>query len=159
MAEAIRLLGSTYITCGKTVPNKSLLFMSFFEPMLKDKIIETSAIDSMSEKGLRKIAVELSDDSIWPVDVKPMGDFEQLALRELKLAARMDCLASRRALTAKALRVGQNVKSSEMRQLSGQIRDIGKDFKGLWLARNKLSRLNDNMRLFNRAEDELKKGL
>ena len=159
MAKAIRLLGSTYITCGKTVPNKSLLFQSFFEPMLKDKTIELSPIDSMSEKGLRQIAAGLSDDSIWPADVKQVGDFEQLALRELKLAARMDWLASRRALIAEELRSGQNVKSSELRKLSGQMRDIGKDFKKLWLARNKLSRLNDNMRLFNCAEDELKKGL
>jgi hypothetical protein len=159
MAKAIRLLGSTYITCGKTVPNKSLLFTSFFEPMLRSEAIEFSDIDSMSEKGLRQIAAKLSGANLWPADVKPMGDFERLALKELKLAARMDCLASRRALAAKALRAGQNVKSTELRQLSGQMRDIGKDFKELWVARNKLSRLNDNMRLFNLAEDELKKRL
>jgi hypothetical protein len=153
------LLGGTYITCGKTVPNKSLLFMSFFEPMLKDKTIEFSAIDLMSEKGLRRIAIELPNEKLWPKDVKTIGDFEELALKELKLAARIDCLASRRALAAKALRAGQNVKSSELRQLSRQMRDIGRDFKELWLARNKLSRLNDNMRLFNLAENELKKGL
>jgi hexosaminidase len=157
MAKAIRLLGSTYITCGKTVPNKSLLFMSFFEPMLKDKAIELSAIDSMSVTGLRKIAAGLSDDKIWPADAKSMEEFEQLALKELKLAVRMDCFASRRALTAKALRAGQNVKSSEIWQLSKQIRDVGRDFKRLWMVRNKLSRLNDNMRLFNLAEDELEK--
>ena len=75
MAEAIRLLGSTYITCGKTSPNKSLLFQSFFEPMLKDKTIECSAIDLMSKKGLRKIATELSDDKLWPADVKSDGGF------------------------------------------------------------------------------------
>jgi hexosaminidase len=158
MAEAVRLLGSTYITCGKTVPNKSLLFMSFFEPMPKDEAIEFSAIDLMGEKGLRQIAAGLSDDSIWPADVKQMGDFEQLALRELKLAARMDWLASRRALAAKRLRLGQNIKGSEIKDLRRQMHDIAADFKGLWLARNKLSRLNDNMRLFYRAEDELKKG-
>jgi hypothetical protein len=155
MAEAVRLLGSTYITCGKTVPNKSLLFMSFFEPMLKDKTTEHSPIDLMSEAGLRQITAELSDAHLWPADVKQMGDFEQLALRELKLAARMDCLAGARALAAKALRAGQNMKSSELRQLSRQMRDTGRDFKGLWLARNKLSRLNDNLRLFNKAEAEL----
>jgi len=159
MAKAIRLLGSTYITCGKTSPNKSLLFMSFFEPMLKDEAIENSAIDLMSKKGLQKITTELSDDNLWPADVKQIGDFERLALSELRLAARMDCLASRRALIAKALRSGQNIKSLELRKMSRQMRDIGRDFKGLWLARNKLSRLNDNMRLFNLAEDELKKGL
>jgi hypothetical protein len=159
MAVAIRLLGSTYITCGKTVPNKSLLFMSFLEPMLRGKTIEFSAIDLMSEKGLRQIVAELSDNDLWSVDMKSMGDFEQLALKELKLATRMDYLVSRRALAAKMLRAGQNVKSAELRKLSEQMRDIGKDFKKLWLARNKLSRLNDNMRLFNIAEDELKKRL
>jgi len=159
LAKALRLLGSTYITCGKTVPNKSLLFMSFFEPMRGDKAVENSAIDSMSMAGLRQIAAGLSDDSIWPADVRSMGDFEQLALKELKLAARMDCLASRRALAAKALRAGHNVKGLELRKLSRQMRDVGRDFKDLWLARNKFSRLKDNMRLFNLAENELKKRL
>ena len=73
MAEAIRLLGSTYITCGKTSPNKSLLFLSFFEPMLRDKTIECSAIDLMSEEGLRQITIELSDDNLWPADIKQWG--------------------------------------------------------------------------------------
>jgi len=44
LAKALRLLGSTYITCGKTVPNKSLLFMSFFEPMRGDKAVETAQL-------------------------------------------------------------------------------------------------------------------
>jgi hypothetical protein len=159
MAKAIGLLGSTYITCGRTSPNKSLLFQSFFEPMLQDKTIECSAIDLMSKEGLRQITAELSDDTLWPADIKTTGNFEQLALRELKLASRMDYLASRRALVAKALRSGQNVKNSELRQLRKQMHDIGTVFKELWLARNKVSRLNDNMRLFNLAEDELKKKL
>jgi len=159
MAEAIRLLGSTYITCGRTSPNKSLLFQSFFESISRDKTIECSAIDSMSKEGLRQIEIELSGDNLWPADIKPMGDFEQLALRELKLASRMDCLAGKRALAVKALRAGQNVKNSELRQLRRQMHDIGTAFKELWLARNKLSRLNDNMRLFNLAEDDLKKRL
>jgi hypothetical protein len=88
-----------------------------------------------------------------------MGKFEQLALRELKLATLMDCLASKRALAAKALRAGQTVKISELRQLRKQMHDIGATFKELWLARNKISRQNDNMQLFNLAEDELKKRL
>jgi len=159
MAEAIRLLGSTYITCGKTMPNQSLLFQSLFELLSGDKAEEFSAIDLMSEKGLWEIEAELSDDNLWPADVKTMGGCERLALRELKLAARFDCLAARRALAAKSLRAGRNVKSSELRQLSRQMRSIGRDFKGLWLARNKISRLNDNMRLFNLAEVELKKRL
>ncbi len=155
MAEAIRLLGSTYITCGKTVPNKSLLFQSFFEPLLYDKAVESGAFDLMSMNGLQKIEADLSVSGLWPANIKSMGDFEQLTLREMKLAARMDCLASRRAMAAKSLRAGQNVKSSQLRQLGRQMHDIGRDFKELWLARNKLLRLNDNLRLFNLAEEEL----
>jgi hypothetical protein len=86
--------------------------------------------------------------------MKSMAPFERLALRELKLAARMDCLASRRALTAKALRAGKAVRSSELRRLSSQMHNTAEDFKKLWLARNKVSRLRDNCKLFQRAQQE-----
>jgi hypothetical protein len=155
MAKAIRLLGSTYITYGRVSPNESLLFHSLFEPLLHIKPIIRSAIDIMSVTGLQKILAQLSDDSLWPANLKSMRSFEQLVLRELKLAAQMDCLASRRALAAKALRKGQNVKSSELRQLSRQMHNVGRDFESLWLERNKLSRLYDNLRLFHCAEEEL----
>jgi hypothetical protein len=96
----------------------------------------------------------LSDAKLWPELPKSIGPFEKLALRELKFAARMDYLASRRALTAKDLRSGKNVKSSELLQLSGSMHDISKEFKELWLIRNKTSRLYDNLRLFKRIERE-----
>jgi len=71
----------------------------------------------------------------------------------------MDCLASRRALAAKRLRLGQKVNGLEMKDIRRHMHDIARDFKGIWLSRNKISRLNDNMRLFNRAEKELKQVL
>jgi hypothetical protein len=157
MAEAIKLLGSTYITCGQTIPNASLLFHSLFEPILRNESAASSPIDEMSESGLRQILAQLSDESIWPADLDSAGSFEQLVLRELKLAARLDCLACERALAAKALRTGKKVKGSELRQLSEQMRDAGRDFEELWLARNKPSRLNDNLLLFQEAERELAK--
>jgi hypothetical protein len=97
----------------------------------------------------------LSGDNLWPANIKSADSFEQLALRELKLAARMDCLAARRALAAKRLRRSQKVKSSELQRLSEQMHNIAKEFKELWLSRNKLSRLHDNLRLFHGAEKEL----
>jgi hexosaminidase len=157
MAEAIKLLGSTYITCGRTIPNASLLFHSLFEPLLRSESLVSSPIDMMNEQGLRQILAQLSDESIWPANLESAGTFEQLALRELKLAARLDCLAAERALIAKALRAGQNINKSQLHQLSEQMRDAGRDFKKLWLARNKLSRLNDNLLLFQQAERELAK--
>jgi hypothetical protein len=154
MAKALRLLGNTYITCGCPCRNESLLYHALVEPLLHTRPPERSPIDMMDEAGLQKILNQLSVRTLWPKPEKPMARFERLALRELKLAARMDCLASRRALTAKALRAGKTVKSSELRGLSRQMHDMAEDFKRLWLARNKVSRLRDNCKLFRRVELE-----
>jgi hypothetical protein len=155
MTEAIRLLGNTYITCGRVSPNECLLYHSLFEPIFHKKPPTHSAIDMMNAEGLRQIVAQLSDDGIWPADLESMGSFEQLALKELKLAARMDCLSAGRALAARHLRAGQKVKSSELNDLRSQMQDVESDFEGLWLSRNKLSRLYDNLLLFHRAENEL----
>jgi hypothetical protein len=111
----------------------------------------------MSTAGLEQILAQLSDTKLWPQMPKSAEHFEQLALREFKLAAQMDCLAARRALAAKSLRAGKNVKSSELRQISEQMQDIAEDFKQLWLLRNKVSRLRDNLRLFQQAQQELQR--
>jgi hypothetical protein len=154
MVEALRLLGNTHIACGCPCRNESLLYHALVEPLLHIRPPERSPIDMMDETGLQKIVDQLSSQTVWPTAKKSMASFERLALRELKLAARMDCLASRRALTAKALRTGKAVRSSELRRLSGQMHDMAEDFKILWLARNKVSRLRDNCKLFQRAEQE-----
>lgn len=152
MAETLRLLGSSYITCGNPSRNESLLYHALVEPLLHAKPPTRSPIEMMSADGLQRILGQLSDTKLWPTGQRSMGQFERLALRELKLAARMDCLASRRALTAKALRSGRNVRSSQLRRLGRQMHDLEEDFRKLWLSRNKVSRLRDNCRLFRRAE-------
>ena len=154
LAETLKLLGNTYITCGKQSRNESLLYHALVEPLLSTKPLTRSSIDMMNPAGLQQILIQLSDAKLWPELPKSIGPFEKLAFRELKLAARMDYLASRRALTAKDLRSGKNVKSSELLQLSGLMHDISKEFKEPWLIRNKTSRLYDNLRLFKRIERE-----
>jgi hexosaminidase len=154
MAKSLRLLGNTYITCGRPVSNQSLLYHSLIEPLLPAKPSPHSSIDMMSTAGLRKILTQLSDNKLWPALPKSIGNFERTALQELKLAARMDCLAGRRALAAKSLRKGKTIKKTDLRQLSSQMHNIAADFKGLWMVRNKVSRLHDNLRLFRRAEKE-----
>jgi len=69
----------------------------------------------------------------------------------LKLAERMDYIASRRALAIKSLRAGKRIESTELRRISGHISEMQKDFKRLWLLRNKVSRLKDNLRLLKQA--------
>jgi hypothetical protein len=63
----------------------------------------------------------------------------------------MDCLSARRALVAKRLWAGKNVRKKELQSLKRQMQTIAKDFKRLWLLRNKVSRLQDNLQLFRQA--------
>jgi hypothetical protein len=149
LADIIRLLGSTYITCGTNVPNKNWLYFALVEPIKNNQL--DSPIDLMNEKGLRKIIGQFSDESIWPKLPKATESFEKIAFEELKLAARMDCLSAKRALAAKTLRAGKNVKGKELQDINKQMQNIARDFKKLWLCRNKISRLKDNLRLFQQA--------
>ncbi|MDD5011174.1 MAG: family 20 glycosylhydrolase [Phycisphaerae bacterium] len=140
LANLIRLLGNTYSICGTNVPNKSWLYFALVEP---SKNIEPDGyIYKMNERGLKKIIGQFSDNSIWPKLSKVLGNFEKITYEELKLAARMDCLAAKRALALK------NKKYSELPRMKKQIQKMAKDFKKLWLVRNKISRLNDNLKLF-----------
>ncbi|MHC4266669.1 MAG: hypothetical protein ACYSUK_12185, partial [Planctomycetota bacterium] len=44
IARALKLLGSTYITCGKLSPNESLLYHALVEPLLPTKTSIESVI-------------------------------------------------------------------------------------------------------------------
>jgi hypothetical protein len=101
MAKALQLLGNTHITCGCPCRNESLLYHALVEPLVHIRPPERSPIDMMDEAGLRKILSQLSARTLWPTPEKSMARFERLALRELKLAARMDSLASQRARAAR----------------------------------------------------------
>jgi hypothetical protein len=145
-AKALKILGSTYLICGATAKNRSLLFNALTEPFVG---VENSAIDKMKTDGLKKVITQLSAKGLWLKPGRQLPEFEQLALEELKLAARMDCLAAKRALVAKKLRKKMAVSSSQLRYLADEMDKISKQFKKLWLKRNKPSRLRDNLKLFN----------
>ncbi|MHC4131695.1 MAG: family 20 glycosylhydrolase [Planctomycetota bacterium] len=157
MARMMKLLGSAYITCGKLSRNESLLYHALVEPLLPTKPTERSAIDMMTTKGLQRVLSQLSDGKLWPKPDKSTSRFERLALKEYLLAARMDCLASRRTLAAKCLRSGTNIRKSELKQLSRKMSNLSEDFKELWLLRNKSSCLRDNLRLFKQTVQESEK--
>lgn len=154
LAENIQLLGNTYRLCGKEVPNMSLLYYALVVSLVTENIQEQGFIDMTDSAGLQRIIIELSDKTLWPQLPKSIGSFERLAYQELKLAARMDSLACRRLLTAKKIRSGKTVTKSELQRLGRLMHHISDDFKKLWLSRNKLSRLNDNLRLFKQVEIE-----
>jgi hexosaminidase len=154
MAKKLKLLGNTYIMCGKPMRNESLLYDALVEPLLYTTPPTRSCIDMMKPAGLKRILDKLSDVKNWPEIPKTMEAFEKTALRELKAAARMDYLACKRALAAKALRSGKNVKRSELVQLGRSIKEMSEEFKELWLLRNKTPRLQDNLKLFKQVEQE-----
>ncbi len=154
MAKKLALLGNTYIMCGKPMRNKSLLYDAMVEPLLHTTPPTRSCIDMMAPAGLRQVMEKLFDGRGWPEVPKTTGAFERLAVQEFKAAERMDYLACRRALTAKALRTGKDVKRSDLAKLGGSIKEISEEFKKLWLLRNKTSRLQDNLKLFKQVEQE-----
>jgi hypothetical protein len=152
-ARAIKALGSTYLTCGCPNPiNGCALFWTLVEPTRYANERIRSRIELTTVHGLKKVVSQLSDESIWPDPTKGMPDFEALTLLEYKVAAQMDCLAAQRALIVKAMRDGQTVSSARLHDIAHRMHDISRKFAGLWMARNKPSRLQDNLSLFRHAE-------
>jgi hypothetical protein len=154
LAKAVRTLGSTYLTCGAPHRNECALFYTLVEPIDKTKAFNPSRIDAVSDVGLKKIVSQLSDASIWPLPSGNLAEFESLALQELKLAAEMDCLAAQKALAAKQIRKTKNVPAVQLKNIARKIHRISDEFAELWMARNKLSRLRDNLKLFRQSEKE-----
>ncbi|MBP8604903.1 MAG: family 20 glycosylhydrolase [Phycisphaerae bacterium] len=155
LAKAVRILGTTYRTCGAPRRNGSFLFEGMTEPMPASEAPSSSAIDKMTSAGLKKIVSQLSSDRLWPTAAASLPEFERLALAELKLAAKMDLWSAQRALAAKNLRTGQPVSAKQIRLLAEQMKQIEAEFSSLWMARCKPSRLCDNLRLFKKTRQQM----
>ncbi|MBW2471142.1 MAG: family 20 glycosylhydrolase [Deltaproteobacteria bacterium] len=155
LAKAITMLGNTYRKCGATAPNRSVLFDALYEPIPNHSAISPSPIARLQDRGLKEICDQLSDTSLWPSVQTNLPEFERIALKELKLAAGMDLLAGKKALAVKQIRNGHYVKRNDLLKIARQMESISKDFRRLWLLRNKPSRLSDNMRLFGKIQREM----
>jgi hexosaminidase len=136
MARAIKILGSSYIISG-VMKNKCLLYQTLVEPVIGKDIVKIA-----KTAGLKKIIKRLSDKKLWPKSIAVKERFERLAFEEFKLAAKMDVLAAKRTLAAKVIKTDFSTKDMQK---------IAKQFSKLWLARNKPSRLKDNLRLFQKV--------
>ena len=152
LAKAITTLGNTYRACGATAPNRSLLFDGLYEPVHSK---QETAIDRMDGHKLQKITDSLSDRSLWPSISANLPDFERIALKELRLAARMDALAAERAIAVQHIRSGRIVQRSRLVRLARQIESMAERFSDLWHLRNKRSRLSDNIRLFRKIQRQM----
>ncbi|MCI0499868.1 MAG: family 20 glycosylhydrolase [Planctomycetales bacterium] len=155
LAAAMTVLGSTYLTCGAPRRNGSYLFEALTEPMLLSKSAADAAIETMTAAGLEKVVEQLSSSALRSSLSAVLPGFERIALEELQLASAMDRLSAERALAAKTLRAGGAVKKTYLARLAGQIEALCGPFERLWLARNKPSRLCDNLRLFKKTHRQM----
>ncbi len=109
------------------------------------------AFDQASAEGCRRVIAALADTSAIAALAREVPSFGRGALRDMILAAKMDVLACRRILAGKALRDGKGLSREEVRALGSGHREVKRLFERAWLARNKPSRLKDNLRLFDNA--------
>lgn len=165
VAELLRSLGRSYVTCGAPHFNECALYHALVEPLAAPAEGKKSRIDTITEDGSRQVIADLESVSTSPSatsdslglpggSVSPLPAFESLALEELALGARMDVAASRRALLAKSLRAGAAPSASDLAAHGQELRDVAADLQRLWLARNKPSRLKDNLELIRLASEE-----
>ncbi|MGB2823828.1 MAG: glycoside hydrolase family 20 zincin-like fold domain-containing protein, partial [Phycisphaerae bacterium] len=153
LAKYLRVLGETYRMTGSQNEYAASLYRALVEPLGPAAEGERSDIDGITAEGAAGIVEALSAAAAdMPNPDEQTEQFEAVALRELALAGRMDILASRRVLAAKKLRAGETVSPRELRDLAEETRRVADDFEQLWLARNKPSRLRDNLELLERAE-------
>ncbi len=85
------------------------------------------------------------------------NEFEALAMEEFGLALRMDKLACRRLLIQRDFRAGKTIPARTLRCLADDMRAMVEDFTRLWRARNRPSRLRDNLVAFKRTITEAEK--
>jgi len=157
LAAALRKLGSTEAISGFRTGYGCWPYHVLVEPLRPRRKPAFSRIDLAAPAGCRRVISQLSDAKIWPSPPAGMDSFERLAIREMAMGARMDCAAARRALVALNLRAGKAVAAAELRGLADEMRSLASDFKKLWLARNRPSRLADNLALMRRAERECRR--
>ena len=86
--------------------------------------------------------------------VSVADEFEAVALEEFYLARQMDLLACKRMIIGRDIRAGRRVSATALRCLNEQMREMMNEFARLWLARNRPSRLRDNLTAMNQVISE-----
>ena len=162
LAAAMGLLGNSYLLCRDKPVCNGELYWAIMEPLRDaskglDFAIAGHRINNLHAPGLLQIIEQLSDPSIWPSPPTGMDAFERTAMREFVVASEMETLACYRGLSGLVLRAGHTLPARDLRALAAATARVAGHFSDLWLARNKPSRLSDNMKRFRRMEMEAKK--
>jgi hypothetical protein len=153
IADFLRVLGRSYVTCGAPHFNECALYHALVEPLAGAGEGKKSRIDTITADGASQVMADLAASKA-PVASRPLAAFESLALEELAFASRMDIAACNRVLLAKSVRSGVAPPAADLRAHGEELAVVAADLERLWLARNKRARLNANLDLIRLARDE-----
>jgi hypothetical protein len=155
LADALATLGGNYNTVSDEYSNHCALYFTLVEPVRPGEG-DRLEIHRCKPAGLRQVADALGDERAFArAEHKGLAKFETLALGEFAVAARMDAVSARRSLAIQGIRDGKSPSPAAMAALAKDMRAMTADFVRLWMARNKPSRLKDNLRDLHRATVEL----
>ena len=156
LGQAIAALGSTYLRHGVVRPNCDPMVFNMNEPLLAGGYHHGRQLDRFTPEGLSAVLAGLPEERVWQ-SVPQADRFEALAMSEYALSGRIVALYCLRSSIAWQLGMGERVPARALADLGEQIDRIAGQFRTLWLARNKPSRLIDNMRLFRSRSAEARK--
>lgn len=168
LAKAIKALGNTETLVGEGTPYHSLseaidpkIYLhkgvNKNGPAWVDPNNIPNHIDPPDSSKCRKVVTDLGSPLDWMQFAKGMDQFAKQSLEDIILGARMDSLACKRILMAKAIRSGKEISSKELRSLTAEFKSMAREFEKNWLRRNRPSRLSDNTKIFTNAIKEMEK--
>jgi hypothetical protein len=157
LARSLVALGDIPSLSSASGKNRSALYHMLVTSPATLSDPKKDPVEGSDEKGLKRVVSQAAGLEPWPAAAVGAETFEKLALREFALAARMDALAARRGIVLKTVRAGLTPPAAEAGALARDIGRMSGDFERLWIARNRPSRLIDNLRLFRKAATHLLK--
>ena len=164
LAAAVTTVGQSSRRCGENVSLYHGLFegidpkADFYRKVPKPSVVnpharlQTGHIDAADERHLAPLIADL-EGLKFGGRVKSSA-FEQLAARDIALAAWLDALAARRLLAAQAHRRGRIVPARQWKRLADLTQAAADEFSRLWLTRHRPSRLWENRCLFDQLRRE-----
>lgn len=156
LGDAIDALGRTYLHYDQ-VGNRDPMYFNLDEPLDwgEGNALWYNRQRRLSRYTPDQLAAVLS--SLPPAkafDVVQAEPFEALALAEYAFTARLTAVYCLRSSLAWRLGLGDRPRSGEFAALAEALHQAELDFRALWLARNKPSRLSDNLKKFRAAARE-----
>ena len=154
LADSLQLLG--------TADQESLLYHALVEPLQlpSNRFIArfnppsiVSHYPASFPEAISKVQGEVATVR-WPTAPRGLPEFEKQALKEFRIASRMNTLAWRRARMGQRIRAGQRVPGSQLGRWADEMKELASDFAAQWRVGNRPSRLQDNLKMMAMAAQE-----